>query len=210
MWRFPLPTRPRAGSGTSSDTSNSSRRAARSRSSIAPGTTGPASSASCSSRPTPKWRDSSSRWCPSSSSSSTTASISSRSGSRSDARSRRNGCSARREDPLKQWKLSPLDERAPSLWEDYTLAALELFRRTDTPRTPWWFVNNNNKRVGRLNVVQHVLSLLPYDGQGRSGGWQRSAGHRGAGPGASPGNRARGLNRCQSLVVESVRSSEDA
>jgi polyphosphate kinase len=73
--------------------------------------------------------------------------------------------SARLEDPLKQWKLSPLDERAPSLWEDYTLAALELFRRTDTPRTPWWFVNNNNKRVGRLNVVQHVLSLLPYDGK---------------------------------------------
>ena len=66
-------------------------------------------------------------------------------------------------DPLKQWKLSPLDEHAPSLWEDYTLAALELFRRTDTPTTPWWFVNNNNKRVGRLNVIQHVLSLLPYD-----------------------------------------------
>ena len=69
---------------------------------------------------------------------------------------------ARREDLLKQWKLSPLDERAPSLWEDYTLAALELFRRTDTPRTPWWFVNNNNKRIGRLNTIQHVLTLLPY------------------------------------------------
>ena len=72
---------------------------------------------------------------------------------------------ARRADPLKQWKLSPLDERAPSLWEDYTLAALELFRRTDTPEAPWWFVNNNNKRVGRLNVIQHVLRLLPYDGK---------------------------------------------
>ena len=69
---------------------------------------------------------------------------------------------ARREDLLKQWKLSPLDEQAPSLWEDYTLAALELFRRTDTPETPWWFVNNNNKRVGRLNAIRHVLSLLPY------------------------------------------------
>jgi polyphosphate kinase 2 len=70
---------------------------------------------------------------------------------------------ARREDPLKHWKLSPLDERAPSLWEDYTLAALQLFRRTDAPETPWWFVNNNNKRVGRLAAIQHVLSLLPYD-----------------------------------------------
>ena len=69
---------------------------------------------------------------------------------------------ARHNDPLKQWKLSPLDERAPSLWEDYTLAALELFRRTDTPETPWWFVNNNNKRLGRLNAIRHVLNLLPY------------------------------------------------
>jgi polyphosphate kinase 2 len=69
---------------------------------------------------------------------------------------------ARREDLLKQWKLSELDELAPSLWEDYTLAALELFCRTDTPETPWWFVNNNNKRVGRLSTIQHVLSLLPY------------------------------------------------
>ena len=70
---------------------------------------------------------------------------------------------ARHKDPLKQWKLSPLDERAPSLWEDYTLAALELFRRTDTPETPWWFVNNNNKRLGRLNAIRHVLDLLPYE-----------------------------------------------
>ena len=70
---------------------------------------------------------------------------------------------SRRRDPLKQWKLSVLDERAPSLWEDYTLAALELFRRTDRPHAPWWFVNNNDKRVGRLTVMQHVLSILPYD-----------------------------------------------
>jgi polyphosphate kinase 2 len=70
---------------------------------------------------------------------------------------------ARRQDPLKQWKLSSLDERAPSLWEEYTLAALELFRRTDAAHAPWWFVNNNNKRVGRLAIIQHVLSLLPYD-----------------------------------------------
>ena len=57
----------------------------------------------------------------------------------------------------------PARPASASLWEGYTLAALELFRRTDTPETPWWFVNNNNKRVGRLNAIQHVLSLLPYD-----------------------------------------------
>jgi polyphosphate kinase 2 len=70
---------------------------------------------------------------------------------------------ARRRDPLKQWKLSELDEQATSLWEDYTLAALETFARTDTTRAPWWFVNNNNKRTGRLNSIRHVLALLPYD-----------------------------------------------
>lgn len=72
---------------------------------------------------------------------------------------------SRRADPLKQWKLSELDELAPGLWEDYTLAALDLFTRTDRPETPWWFVNNNNKRVGRLSLIQHVLALLPYDGK---------------------------------------------
>ena len=70
---------------------------------------------------------------------------------------------ARQHDPLKQWKLSSLDMRAPALWEEYTLAALDLFSRTDTERTPWWFVNNNDKRVGRLNVIRHLLNLLPYD-----------------------------------------------
>jgi polyphosphate kinase 2 len=69
---------------------------------------------------------------------------------------------SRRSDPLKRWKLSELDRQAPELWEPYTLAALDVFRRTDTPETPWWFVNNNQKRLGRLNVIEHVLSLLPY------------------------------------------------
>jgi polyphosphate kinase 2 len=72
---------------------------------------------------------------------------------------------ARRVDPLKQWKLSPIDEKAPAKWEDYTLATIDTFRRTDSEHAPWWFVNNNTKRVGRLNVIRHVLDLLPYDGK---------------------------------------------
>ncbi len=72
---------------------------------------------------------------------------------------------SRRSDPLKQWKLSPLDEQAPAKWEDYTLATIETFRRTDSDHAPWWFVNNNTKRVGRVNVIRHVLSLLPYSGK---------------------------------------------
>jgi polyphosphate kinase 2 len=69
----------------------------------------------------------------------------------------------RRSDPLKQWKLSPIDELGPSHWEHYTLAALDMFRRSDSPQNPWWFVNNNNKRLGRLSLIQRVLTLLPYD-----------------------------------------------
>jgi polyphosphate kinase 2 len=69
----------------------------------------------------------------------------------------------RRTDPLKQWKLSPIDELGPAHWEKYTLAALDMFRRTDGPDNRWWFVNNNNKRVGRLSLMQRVLSMLPYD-----------------------------------------------
>ena len=82
----------------------------RSPSSTAPGTTVPASNGSWASPPMPRSNASSTRSCPSSSSSSTTASTSSSSGSRSVARSRRRGSSARRSDPLKQWKLSPIDE----------------------------------------------------------------------------------------------------
>jgi hypothetical protein len=43
-----------------------------------------------------------------------------------------------------------------------------MFRRSDRPENPWWFVNNNNKRVGRLNLIQRVLSLLPYDSKDES------------------------------------------
>lgn len=69
----------------------------------------------------------------------------------------------RRTDPLRQWKLSPIDELGPSHWEQYTKAALEMFARSDHADAPWWFVNNNNKRVGRLNLMRRVLTLLPYD-----------------------------------------------
>jgi polyphosphate kinase 2 len=70
---------------------------------------------------------------------------------------------ARKVDPLKQWKLSPLDEQAAEHWEDYTLALIDIFTRTDSDHAPWWFVNNNTKRIGRINVIRHVLGLLPYD-----------------------------------------------
>jgi polyphosphate kinase len=71
----------------------------------------------------------------------------------------------RRRDPLKQWKLSPLDDEAAARWADYTTALVDMLGRTDSDHAPWWFVNNNTKRVGRLNVIRHVLRALPYDGK---------------------------------------------
>ncbi len=72
---------------------------------------------------------------------------------------------ARRRDPLKQWKISPIDEAAIDHWDDYTHATIEMFTLTDATSSPWWFVNNNNKKVGRLNVIRHVLGRIPYSGK---------------------------------------------
>jgi polyphosphate kinase 2 len=69
---------------------------------------------------------------------------------------------ARRTDPLRQWKMSPMDESAPGKWDDYTKAMVEMFMLTDARPSPWWFVNNNRKRVGRLNVFRLVLDQVPY------------------------------------------------
>ncbi|MPY91639.1 MAG: polyphosphate kinase 2 [Acidimicrobiia bacterium] len=72
---------------------------------------------------------------------------------------------ARRDDPLKQWKLSSMDEAAVGLWDEYTEAMVEMFMHTDARTTPWWFVNNNNKRAGRLEVIRLVLDYVPYPGK---------------------------------------------
>jgi polyphosphate kinase 2 len=70
---------------------------------------------------------------------------------------------ARRVDPLRQWKLSPMDEAALERWDEYTKSMVEMFMLTDARPSPWWFVNNNRKRVGRINVVQLVLDQIPYE-----------------------------------------------
>ena len=133
-------------------------------------------------------RDSSSRSCRSSGSSSTTASISSRSGCRSDARSRPNGSTRDAATRSNGGSSARSTGRPPRVGRTTPYATLEVFRRTDTPQTPWWFVNNNNKRVGRLNVVQHVLNLLPYDSKDEPQ-WAGPARHRGAGTCTPPHDR---------------------
>lgn len=65
-------------------------------------------------------------------------------------------------DPMKQWKLSPMDLQSRVRWEEYTKAKEEMFTRTHIPEAPWYIVDGNDKRRARLNCIHHLLSLIPY------------------------------------------------
>jgi polyphosphate kinase 2 len=69
---------------------------------------------------------------------------------------------ARIDDPAKRWKLSPMDLEAQSRWVDYAEAKDQMFAFSDTPASPWWVVDADDKRAARLNVISHLLSVLPY------------------------------------------------
>ena len=66
----------------------------------------------------------------------------------------------RRADPLKQWKISPVDEVAIKHWNDYSEARNEMFARTHNEITPWYIVRANDKKQARLNVIRHLMSLV--------------------------------------------------
>ncbi len=70
---------------------------------------------------------------------------------------------ARLEDPLKQWKLSPIDLESRSRWVDYSRAKDEMFTHTDIPEAPWYVVESDNKRNARINCMSHLLSMVPYE-----------------------------------------------
>ena len=69
---------------------------------------------------------------------------------------------AREPDPLKQWKLSPIDKASLDKWEDYTDAKEAMFFYTDTADAPWTVIKSDDKKRARLNCLQHFLSELPY------------------------------------------------
>ena len=69
---------------------------------------------------------------------------------------------ARLTDPLKQWKLSPIDRASLAKWEEYTEAKEAMFFYTDTADAPWTVVKSDDKRRARLNCMQHFLTSLPY------------------------------------------------
>ena len=65
-------------------------------------------------------------------------------------------------DPMKQWKLSPMDLQSRVRWEEYTTAKEEMLERTSTPEARWYLVEGNDKRVARLNCIHHLLQQIPY------------------------------------------------
>ena len=65
-------------------------------------------------------------------------------------------------DPMKQWKLSPMDLQSRVRWEQYTKAKEEMMARTNIPEAPWYIVEGNDKKRARLNCIDHLLSLIPY------------------------------------------------
>ena len=167
---WPCRPRPSASgrSGTSSATWPSCRRPARSPCSTAAGTTGPGSSTSWASAPPRSTTGS----CASARCSSTSCiedgiilvkywfSVS------DDEQERR--FQSRVDDPLRRWKLSAIDLEARQRWSDYSRAKDAMFLHTDTPESPWYVVDAEDKRRARINCIAHLLSRVPYQ-PGRRG-----------------------------------------
>ena len=69
---------------------------------------------------------------------------------------------ARVEDPVRQWKLSPMDLPSRKRWYDYSRARDAMLKKTDTRIAPWYIVRSDDKRAARLNTIAHLLSVIPY------------------------------------------------
>lgn len=72
---------------------------------------------------------------------------------------------SRSKNPLKQWKLSPVDQKGQDLWDKYTYYKEQMFSHTHTSFSPWTIVKTNNKKTARLESIRHVLSQFEYDGK---------------------------------------------
>ena len=75
---------------------------------------------------------------------------------------------ARRENPLKRWKFSPVDKQGQILWDKYTYYKSEMFSNTHTSYSPWIIVKTNDKKSARLEAIRHVLSKFDYEGKSNS------------------------------------------
>jgi polyphosphate kinase 2 len=66
-------------------------------------------------------------------------------------------------DPLKQWKMTPVDEMAQDLWDDYTVYKKKMFKKTNTELSPWKIIRANRKTEARVACIEHILESIPYD-----------------------------------------------
>lgn len=66
-------------------------------------------------------------------------------------------------DPLKQWKMTKVDEKAQELWDNYTVYKKAMFSKTDTENSPWKVIQANRKTEARVNAINHILKRIPYD-----------------------------------------------
>jgi polyphosphate kinase len=69
---------------------------------------------------------------------------------------------ARINDPMRQWKLSPMDIESYTHWDDYSKARDMMFEATDTKNAPWYIIRSDDKRRARLNCISHILSTIPH------------------------------------------------
>lgn len=67
------------------------------------------------------------------------------------------------DDPLRQWKLSPMDVESYQRWWDYTRAYDDMLRMTDSKHAPWWIVPSDDKKRARINCISHILQSIPYE-----------------------------------------------
>ncbi len=74
----------------------------------------------------------------------------------------------RRNDPLRQWKLSEVDLQAQALWDEFTEKKFRLLQKTHTAKTPWWIIRSDDKHLARRETLKLILKLNPYRGRSRS------------------------------------------
>ena len=72
----------------------------------------------------------------------------------------------RRDDPLRQWKLSEIDMQAQEHWDDFTDRKYQMLKRTSTTDAPWTIIRSENKHLARLNAMRVILNAVPYEGRG--------------------------------------------
>ena len=72
---------------------------------------------------------------------------------------------ARETDPLKQYKISPVDRMAQEKWDDYTVRKIQMLNETNRTLSPWTIIRSDNKKLARINCIKHILSKIEYDGK---------------------------------------------